>query len=86
MDEIKLSFQPSWDGIAHSSDGLFPGLRVSEYGEVRVKEFVRLADGKRNAQPVSRRSNGSGTESGLVEPRVHAFDGLGSGGNECFHL
>ena len=53
MNDINVTLQTVWDGIAESANGLLVGGGVCEDGKVGVEHFVRLRNGQLDAQPIS---------------------------------
>lgn len=57
-----------------------------EYGEVGVKEDVRLSDGDLETDPVSRRGERSTIETVLLQPRIDSVDCCGTRRDELLDL
>ena len=73
MDQVKMAYELGWDGVAHCPNGLLSTCRVGEDREVGIKEFVRFADGERDTEPVSSRSDGGSVKACVREPRVDSL-------------
>lgn len=72
----------SRNGVAQSANRLLAGLRMSVNLELGIEEFVRRADGDREAEPVSSGRDSSCVEPGRLQPCTDGINALGSGSDK----